>query len=659
MSKHRFNRHTPSAVDKINKVSLRNDTSNLASAKQRLSRLNRLAGSLWLVPLLSGLVVFVVAEMSLRCFPHTQSLMEAVNYYVATDDFILGRLADYPGANNLFVSWLLQFFADPAVGTFLESLLLALIAVFASLVVPSWFGAFDKEGRGGVAKGLFMSLNRSRRFPSFLFATVIPLALLVGFIHRIGLSIEAIFVFASLCVIGFTRAKCRWPWSWLVVVLTGFLAFWIVSFPVLLLLMLLIVLLQALTMSQKGLEKRSKAVMIVETALPLLIVALTVLGVKLSSDHLGFIPFGERWWHIDFADGREHIYLLMLGLPVSAMLFLPRLRNVGAYLLSSIFVVLVVGCVCYSEISGNEQYRLSEDVYRRTALAEESRWAELLDDVKQKGTITNNIDLQFALLAEARLGTLPETLFSYPINSPELFCPRFDGKPFATDFCRIFYRELGVCDEAFHQAFEYGMKISPSSGMCLSSLRHMVEYSVMSGDKAAARKYLALLKETSCHDDFVSLWNRKINELQVTPCTADRSNNFIKAFHFNSEMAHLLDFDKDNRAVLDYLLCGLLLTKQLELFKTVLSDYAAVYHDSPLPKAYAEAAAMIERLRPGIWGGRISYDPKYDTDFARFTILQKEGGDTSAFVGTFWYYYVNAEIPPLRDWQQIGHDTTS
>ncbi|MGN1235986.1 MAG: DUF6057 family protein, partial [Bacteroidaceae bacterium] len=574
-----------------------------------------------------------------------------VNYYVATDDFILGRLADYPGVNNLFVSWLLQFFADPVVGTFFESLLLALTAVFASLVVPSWFGVLGKEDRGGVAKGLFLSLNRSRRLPSFLFATIAPLGLLLFFIHRPGLSIEAIFVFASLCAVGITRAKCRCPWSWAVVVLTGFLAFWIVSFPALLLFMLLIVLLQSLTTSYKGLEKKSKAKVIVETVLPLLVVLLTVLGVKLSSDHLGFIPFGERWWHIDFADGREHIYFLVLGLPVVAGVFLPRLRKGGAYLLSSFIAVLIIGSVCYSDISGNEQYRLSEDVYRRTALAEKSRWAELLDDVKQKGTITNNIDLQFALLAEARLGTLPETLFSYPINSPELFCPRFDGKPFATDFCRIFYRELGVYDEAFHQSFEYGMKISPTSGMCLSSLRHMVEYSVMSGDKVAARKYLALLKETSCHNDFIASWTQKMNELQVTPCSADRSNNFIKAFHFNSEMAHLLDFDKDNKAVLDYLLCGLLLTKQLELFKTVLSDYASVYHGKSLPKAYAEAAAMIERLRPGIWGGRISYDPKYDVDFARFTTLQKEGGDTSAFVGTFWYYYVNAEIPALRDWQ--------
>ena len=38
-------------------------------------------------------------------------------------------------------------------------------------------------------------------------------------------------------------------------------------------------------------------------------------------------------------------------------------------------------------------------------------------------------------------------------------------------------------------------------------------------------------------------------------------------------MAHLLDYDKDNRLVLDYLLCGLLLTKNLEIFKTVLTDF--------------------------------------------------------------------------------------
>ena len=212
---------------------------------------------------------------------------------------------------------------------------------------------------------------------------------------------------------------------------------------------------------------------------------------------------------------------------------------------------------------------------------------------------------------------------------------------------------MGFYDEAFHQAFQYGMMVSRTSGFCAASLRHMAEYSVCQGDSLLAEKYLYLLERTSNNGEFVAEQRQLLTNSKAAPdSTALRADNFAKAYDFTSEMAHFLDYERNNRPALDYLLCSLLLTKRLELFKTVLNEFADRYEGARLPRAYAEAAAMISHLQPTSLSPALQYAPEYDRQFEQFIQLHNSGQDDSAFRGTFWYYYVYAQIPPQQEWIQ-------
>lgn len=597
----------------------------------------------WTMALIPAMVVFVCVWLSLSVFPYTQCMMEHLDFFVSTDEFLLAKLTEYPGVNSVVTSWLLQFFGIAQTGAVIEAMLLAIVALFAALLPLVWFGG-ENNGRG-----------RCRNVLVFL-AVLPSLGLLMLFMHRVELDFEALYFYISLFLVGLLRTNHhRWLLS-VAVALLGVASFGMLAFPMTVMLMLAVAfsLIVSDTICGQPLTESLRQRWIV-TGVCLLVVVATV--VALSTSVCGFVPFDKRWWHIPGVEGKELQYLLLMALPV-VLMFVPRLSKTWVQIGVEIVCSIVVAIGCYNNIANNEEYQTTETVYRYADYAERGEWQTLLDEIRGTGQVTNTLYMQWTMLAEAKLGSLPTNIFSYSINTPELFCPRFEGKPYATDFCRIFYRELGVVDEAFHQAFEYGMKVSSTSGFCFASLRHMAEYSVKMGDKKLADKYLSLLSKTSCHADFVDS-QRKL--LKTNPVVKDslRSDDFIKAFHFDSEMAHLLDYNRNNKVARDYLLCGLLLTKNLEIFKTVLLDFSNTYNDAELPRAYAEAAAMINHLAPGIWSGKVTYSSEYDKQFEQFMSLHNNHQDDSAFQGTFWYYYVYAEIPAIADWQNSGHAATS
>lgn len=333
---------------------------------------------------------------------------------------------------------------------------------------------------------------------------------------------------------------------------------------------------------------------------------------------------------------------------------------------------VAAGLFIYFHTTLNEKAITSERMFRYSQMAELGEWQPLLSDILQSagagldarpiytGTIyniTDQLDLELALLCEARLHTLPEHLFLYPINTPEAFVPRFDETPFSNNFCRIFYRELGLLDEAYHRAFQYGMSVQVNGGFCMASLRQMALYAAQQGDSALTDKLTYLLSRTTLHSGYVasvrdtlqSALRRGVNPAADTV----RADNFVGGYAFPSEVVRLLELQPQNRDFLDYLLCGLLLRKQLDNFNTIIHAfplYAAGRGGATLPRAYAEAAAMIEAMRPGTMRPFFDYDPAYDEQMREFQRLRLAGEDDSAFRGTFWYYYVYAEIPPLRDW---------
>ena len=246
----------------------------------------------------------------------------------------------------------------------------------------------------------------------------------------------------------------------------------------------------------------------------------------------------------------------------------------------------------------------AERVNKIVSLANEERWEDLLykEHVKRDAQRGNAIVLRYALLAESALGNLPENLLDYPINNESLFLFQHDRNIVSLQFNRLFYLNLGIYDEAFHQAMEYGLLMT--NGINFSSLRQMVDYSIEEGDWEIADKYLTLLSKSTCHKKFIEERRERLQQvstlrrdLEETPLRAD---NFVGGYPLPIEMLRLTRYYKDSpnrKKMADYAICSYILRGDVNSFRIAVQafDY---YKDKELPRAYRQFLESTQSSLP-------------------------------------------------------------
>ena len=174
----------------------------------------------------------------------------------------------------------------------------------------------------------------------------------------------------------------------------------------------------------------------------------------------------------------------------------------------------------------------------------------------------------------------------YPLN---FFYPH-QTEYIASQFNRLFYLNLGVFDEAFHQAEEYGLL--QRNGVCFSSLRQMVDYSIEEGDFETSEKYLQILSRSSCHKGFVKERRERIQKTKSgnSKSIPLRADNFVGGFPLPIEMLRLARYYQDSphrKQMVDYAICSYLLRGDAEKFIIATKAFNR-YKDQELPKAYQE-----------------------------------------------------------------------
>ena len=235
-----------------------------------------------------------------------------------------------------------------------------------------------------------------------------------------------------------------------------------------------------------------------------------------------------------------------------------------------------------------------EYVKKLVCLANEERWEDILykEHIKGDARRGNSVALRYALLAESALGTLPENLFDYPIREENQFYYQHETEYVASQFNRLFYLNLGIYDEAYHHAQEYGLL--QSGGNCFASLRQMADYSIEEGDFETAEKLLEVLSKSCCHKTFVEERRKKLSickssnrQIKSVPLRAD---NFVGGFPLPIEMLRLARYYGNcpqQKKMLDYVICSYMLRGDAERFLIATKAFD-IYKDKELPKAYRE-----------------------------------------------------------------------
>ena len=550
-----------------------------------------------------GLLFVVLIVVHPLLLPETLRQMEGSDFFTSNFDFFMEKLADAPGVTAWLSNFLLQFFRWPFVGMLIEALLLILIAVLCGMI--PW--VLHRKGYSE-------------------WSVLVPIVLLLVVPMNVQIYLEAVFFFAGL--VAGLRLKLQWVKS-VYLLLWAIVGFFLTSFPLLILSIVLIA-------GYSFYKQRSILVLVAG----ILAIGGAVSVVFVSNEWIGFIPFEKRFTCFPEKMGSLWKYLAVFVVSIALML-VPNKGKKSWLQWSSVVLasLCAVGASVYAAV--NNETKFTEKFYYISALADKKDWHTILEVIPYEETLESKMALRYALLAEAGLGTFADNVFNYPITSPEDYLYRHEVNRMSCIFNRLFYDNAGIYDEAMRMAFEYG--VMTQEGICFSSLRQMAHYSILLGDFKVAEKYLEILSESTLHDSWVEqervllAWKKSAKQ-QKKPIVKD---TFVNVYAMNSEMVRQAQVMPKNRKVVDYLLVGLLLQRELQKFAIVMHGFP-VYKNRTLPKPYAEAAAMMVTNPQFNLHKDFKYSEDTDNEFAEFIKLKQQNQSSSAmaqYYGSYWFYY--------------------
>lgn len=364
---------------------------------------------------------------------------------------------------------------------------------------------------------------------------------------------------------------------------------------------------------------------------------------------LAFIP-ASLFWYFQIGESTlvysvcwSAAFLAAAG----ASLLIPRKarRNVSgifcfrkaAY--SYVLPAAIFGAVFYSGYLARGESREQERVYEAEHLAILHKW-ELIEKKITPERIGQNLHiLNILFLALNETGRLPEKLFCYPLSTSNNFFFERNTNPACCRFNSLLYDCLGVDNEAIHQIFQ--ASIQSDNGMTFHGLRMLTDWNLKSRNFPLAEKYMEILRHTTCHGNWLksreallaSLKNSRENKKEPTPF-------FIGAHPFLSDMARLVDQDPENEKAAHYLLCGLLVGKDLEKFRQVFAVCYPNIRKETLQRHYEEALVMLSDSYPDI----LTKYPIRKERIKEYKDFSKQQGSLSelslrsTYGNTFWYY---------------------
>lgn len=321
---------------------------------------------------------------------------------------------------------------------------------------------------------------------------------------------------------------------------------------------------------------------------------------------------------------------------------LPKVLDCSLAALPVLFFVVVLG--------SNKEMLLGERITKISNLADKKDWEGIIAEIPYEDAVKSQLLMRYTLLALNATGSLGESIFSYPINSPDMFLFRHKNVPVYNNFNRQFYDNIGIWNEAYHESFEYG--VTQRENDCFKAMRDKTDYAMNSGDLGGAEYYLHLLEQSCNNRSFVKNRRERLNGMKAERGASPlarlpyRSDTFVGAYPIASEMIRLYERNPKSRKLFDYVLCSLLLTKEVGKFGIVYKHFLPNFDFQSIPRNYAEALAVVAtrdtsvRSIPG-------YDRNMEKYYADFVGRLKSQGDISEYSLTFWaYLHFRRMAPP-------------
>lgn len=544
--------------------------------------------------LLSEIVCFLVLFL---VYPYTIQIREGEDLFLLTKEFVTGVISRPQGFCFLIVDFLEQYFSVAWAGALVYSLVITL---------AQWL--------------LFLALRNLGKQNLYWLAFFPPLAIVPFSFPFFDMQMN--FMFFSLLLYVFTAIKPR-VWRCVYAMLLPIPAFCLVTWYEAAMLFAVFAAVELLCRKDRVMA----AVMVAALAFGFVVP-------RLWSGFVDFVPFdrcpltGIETYFSWKCFAAYFVACLAVAIPAKL-----KLKGWIGCIVAPLIIAGFAAIMLTSE-----DLLFGEKTNKLSLLADQKDWYGIITEVPYDDAAGSVVLTKYVLLAMSATENLPQALFSYQVNTPEAFLFRHDKRNFYMNFNRQFYDNIGIWDEAFHQAFEYG--VNQRENDCFRAMRFKTDYALNSGDLGVARFYLNLLGKSCNNASFVRERKNRLAALEraknKTKLPPYRSDTFVGAYPMASEMIRLFERNTKSRKLLDYLLCSLLLNKEVEKFGMVFSRFN-LYKDGEVPRTYSEALTALVSRDPRARSIK-GYNPDLDKYFADFVSKAKQKQALGEYANTYWYY---------------------
>ena len=315
-------------------------------------------------------------------------------------------------------------------------------------------------------------------------------------------------------------------------------------------------------------------------------------------------------------------------------------------MLYSVVIVAFVGIlIALFKMYDNRRERFSACMLWKM---ETGDWNYIIKNAKNFEQYDRNTNFCYDL-AVAMTGQMSSKLFDYPqlLGNEGLLIE----EPLVGGVCypsSTMYFNIGQISEALHYAHESHFYYRHSPYV----MRRIIDCLVIAGRYDEAEIFLKQYDRNMLAHKFVRSRRKFINGkytkmLPVEFVQQKRSHvvkdDYIMSPPYNFEELFLSN--KNNQAALDYLLCYMLLDKDMENFFNALE--VSGYDKNNLPKHYQEAVAIYKATtqRPRKYAMEVKLDPIVSRRFVEFGTLVNQKGKNAynslkqSFADTYWIYY--------------------
>ncbi|WP_106829505.1 DUF6057 family protein [Parabacteroides pacaensis] len=566
--------------------------------------------------------IFLMSAILQFRYRYHLSFLEQLQLFVSTKEYAR-QLLSLPGGLTEYMSqYLIQFFKIKFVGNLFVVALLSTIAICIHKLIAHK----DKA--------------------SFVFESMIVFFLFVNFLD-INFYLKGItgYLFCLLVLLLYDLYERIQPRSFkkrfLFILLLGSFLFWITApFQT-----LFFISASAMELKRHGLNKG-------KSLFPLFIITMAAIGIYFIAGESSF----RMYIDIDGVCSLRIIpgwtkYAPWALLPL-AILFNPLLERAlqlikKNFIKTTLQILFLGGIILYLLPKYDDNWSLP--FKQLHYYATQDKWDKILDYCQKHPLINNYNCLNYQNLALAQKGILADSLLYYPQKGKYgLYAPWDRVVPTAFALQKICYH---YGDIAFAQKYAFEGNVNSVTRGFPETLKMLVKTNLLQGQKKVAARYIYYLQQTVFYKEWAdkqSLYLSDSSAMKNDPEYQGKERFREKENHFtySNELYILAGLDKTDKKLRDFVLCSLLLDKDLQGFLNWFNFYHKDAGFQTISVLYYQALMACAPSVPEVLT-RYPIPEKIRKDFESYTKLYSSGRNPAEkqkwlypqYKNSYWYYF--------------------